>query len=94
MDIRATIPSPARAIIPIPPASAGAASTIMSDTSLVIVPLLAVMPADPTIIPVTSPDELTIATDGLVLDHIKVGQTKLALYWSIHVASSCCVAPI
>ena len=67
---------------------------VIADMLLVIELYLAVMLALPIATPVTSPEELTVAFDVLLLVHVKVGHVMIELFWSLHVAVSCTVCVV
>src|SRR5205809_612330 len=82
------------------PAEAGAAATEAAGiavTAIAAVPLcpslVAVMTAEPTAMPVTSPLLLTVATDGLELDQLTARPESVLPLASLSVAASCCVWP-
>src|SRR5438046_5966488 len=82
------------------PAEAGVTATEATGivvTAIAAVPLcpslVAVMTAEPTAMPVTSPLLLTVATDGLELDQLTARPESVLPLASLSVAASCCVWP-
>jgi len=67
-------------IPPIPDSAGGEIITIITDASLVTPDAVAVILEEPSAIPVTSPDASTVATEGLLLDHVNVGQVIFLPY--------------
>src|SRR5213592_664091 len=82
------------------PAEAGVTATEATGTvvtAIAAVPLcpslVAVRVAEPTVLPVTSPLPLTVATDGLELDQLTARPESVLPLASLSVAASCCVWP-
>ena len=73
-------------------ATGGAGFTVIVETLLVMLPLEAVMLAEPAVIGVTKPAEFTEATAVLFEAQVRVAVIGFE-YWSRVVAVICCVAP-
>lgn len=67
---------------------------VIKNILLIFVPEEAVILTVPLVIPVTTPDELTVAIFILSLVHFRVGQVIVFLFWSKQFAVSCVVLPV